>query len=227
MTKRARVGVLISGRGSNLQALIDACAQPDFPAEIACVISNVPNVEGLARAERAGIPTHAIAHASYPSRALFDEAMDALLGAAGVQFVCLAGFMRVLSNQFVESWKGRLINIHPSLLPSFKGLNVHRRILESGVRISGCTVHFVVSELDSGPIIAQAAVPVLPDDTEHTLAARTLAAEHELYPLALELLASGRVRLENGEAQLADDGGAEGQLFSPALRATAEKPATR
>lgn len=225
MTKRARIGVLISGRGSNLQALIDACAQPEFPAEIACVISNVPDVEGLARAERAAIPTHAIAHTSYPSRELFDAAMDALLRAAEVQFVCLAGFMRVLSSRFVESWKGRLINIHPSLLPSFKGLNVHRRILESGVRISGCTVHFVVSELDSGPIIAQAAVPVLPDDTESVLATRTLAAEHKLYPLALELLASGCVRLENGQARFAGSGDAEGQLFSPGLGPAAGKPA--
>jgi len=215
---RARVGVLISGRGSNLQALIDACAKPDFPAEIVCVISNVADVEGLARAERARIPAHAIAHASYPARELFDAAMDKLLRGAGVQIVCLAGFMRVLSDPFVESWKGRLINIHPSLLPSFRGLNVHRRILESGVRISGCTVHFVVPELDSGPIIAQAAVPVLPQDSEERLAARTLAAEHRLYPLALELLARGRVRLEKNRALFDHDSdGADGELFSPRL----------
>jgi phosphoribosylglycinamide formyltransferase-1 len=213
-----RVGVLISGRGSNLQALIDACAKPDYPATIACVISNVPNVEGLARAARAGIPAHAVDHGSHPSREAFDAAMDSLLREADVRIVCLAGFMRILSNHFVESWKGRLVNIHPSLLPSFKGLNVHRRILESGVRISGCTVHFVVPELDSGPVIAQAAVPVLPHDTEHTLAARTLAAEHKLYPLALELLAAGRVWLENDRARFGDCYGADGQLFSPRLR---------
>jgi phosphoribosylglycinamide formyltransferase 1 len=217
LVTRARVGVLISGRGSNLQALIDACAKPDYPATTACVISNVPNVDGLARARRAGVPAHTIDHASYPSRELFDAAMDKLLREADVQFVCLAGFMRILSNHFVESWKGQLVNIHPSLLPAFKGLNVHRRILEAGVRISGCTVHFVVPELDSGPIIAQAAVPVLPDDTEHALAARTLAAEHKLYPLALDLLASGRVRLESGRAWFADGDGADGQLFSPRL----------
>ena len=216
MVTRARVGVLISGRGSNLQALIDACAKPEFPAEIVCVISNVPKVEGLARAERAGIPAHVIAHASYPSRELFDAAMDRLLRAAEVRFVCLAGFMRVLSVPFVEGWKGRLVNIHPSLLPSFKGLNVHRRILESGIRISGCTVHFVAPELDSGPIIAQAAVPVLPRDTEETLAARTLAAEHRLYPLALRLLAAGLVRLEENRARFEDGfDGAAGELFSP------------
>jgi phosphoribosylglycinamide formyltransferase-1 len=217
MTDRVRVGVLISGRGSNLQALIDACARPDFPAKIVCVISNVPNVEGLARAERAGIRTHTIAHASYHSRELFDSALDDLLRDADAGIVCLAGFMRVLSNHFVDRWTGRLVNIHPSLLPAFKGLNVHRRVLEAGVRISGCTVHFVVSELDSGPIIAQAAVPVLPDDTEHTLAARTLAVEHKLYPFALDLLADGRIRLEQGRVRFEGDGGAEGQLFSPHL----------
>jgi phosphoribosylglycinamide formyltransferase-1 len=218
MTDRARVGVLVSGRGSNLQALIEACATTSFPAAIACVISNVANVEGLARAERAGIPTHTLSHASFPSRELFDAAIDRILCQADVEYVCLAGFMRVLSNNFVESWKGRLINIHPSLLPSFKGLNVHRHILESGVRISGCTVHFVVPELDSGPIIAQAAVPVLPEDTEQTLAARTLAAEHKLYPLALLLLAGGSVRLDETRARFAEGDEAEGELFSPRLR---------
>jgi phosphoribosylglycinamide formyltransferase-1 len=170
------------------------------------------------RAERAGIPAHTIAHAAYPSRDLFDAAMDNFLREADVQFVCLAGFMRILSSPFVENWIGRLINIHPSLLPAFRGLNVHRRILDSGARISGCTVHFVVPELDSGPIIAQAAVPVLADDTEDTLAARTLAAEHKLYPLALQLLASARVWLEGDRAQFADRDAAEGQLFSPHLR---------
>lgn len=217
MTGRARVGVLISGRGSNLQALIDACANPDYPATIACVISNVPNVEGLMRAERANIPAHAIAHAAYSSRNLFDAAVDKLLRTAEVRLVCLAGFMRVLSDQFVESWKGQLVNIHPSLLPAFKGLNVHRRTLESGVRISGCTVHFVVPELDSGPIIAQAAVPVLPGDTEQALAQRTLAAEHKLYPLALRLLAEDLVRLENGRARFERPGKAAGELFCPEL----------
>jgi phosphoribosylglycinamide formyltransferase 1 len=214
---RARVGVLISGRGSNLQALIDACAKPEFPAEICCVISNVANVEGLKRAERAGIPSHTLALGWFNSRESFDAAVDEILHKADVRVVCLAGFLRVLSDTFVESWKARLINIHPSLLPAFKGLNVHRRILESGVRISGCTVHFVVPELDSGPIIAQAAVPVLPEDTEETLAARTLAAEHRLYPLALELLANGQVRLENGRALFENGSGADGELFSPRL----------
>jgi len=218
MSGRVKVGVLISGRGSNLQALIDACAEPDFPAEIACVISNVSDVEGLRRAARAGIPAHTVAHGTFAGRESFDMAMDTILRRANVAIVCLAGFMRVLSDRFVEDWLGRLINIHPSLLPAFKGLDVHRRVVESGARISGCTVHFVVPELDSGPIIAQAALPVLPADTEDALAARTLLAEHTLYPLALKLLAENRVRLDNGRAMFGQIGDAKGLLFNPPLR---------
>jgi phosphoribosylglycinamide formyltransferase-1 len=217
MTSRARVGVLISGRGSNLQALIDASAEPDFPARIVCVISNVPDVEGLRRAERARISAHVIQHGTYASRESFDMAMDLVLREAKVDFVCLAGFMRVLSGRFVENWKGRLVNIHPSLLPAFKGLSVHTRVLAAGARISGCTVHFVVSELDSGPIIAQAAVPVLLDDTEDALAARTLAAEHKLYPLAMRLLAERRVRLDDTRAVYDGGAAATGELFNPPL----------
>ena len=216
MSRRLRAGVLISGRGSNLQALIDACAHPEFPAEIACVISNVAGVEGLRRAERAGIPSHILAHGGSARREMFDAAADEILERANVGSICLAGFMRILSDPFVEEWKGRLINIHPSLLPAFKGLDVHRRVLESGVRISGCTVHYVVPELDSGPIIAQAAVPVLPQDTEQTLAARTLAAEHRLYPLALKLVAEGRVRLEGGRAVSDGVEARPDELFCPA-----------
>jgi phosphoribosylglycinamide formyltransferase-1 len=217
MTTRARVGVLISGRGSNLQALIDACAKPGFPAEIVCVISNVAGVEGLARAERACIATHTIAHGGYRLREEFDMELDAVLARAGAGIVCLAGFMRVLSDVFVEKWRGRLINIHPSLLPGFKGLDVHRRVLESGARITGCSVHFVMPELDSGPIIAQAAVPVLPNDTEASLSARVLVEEHRLYPHALKLLAEGRVRLEGDRAAFANVADARGALFNPPL----------
>ncbi|HEX3429260.1 MAG TPA: phosphoribosylglycinamide formyltransferase [Rhizomicrobium sp.] len=217
MSNRIRVGILISGRGSNLQALIDACSVAEYPAEIAVVVSNVADVAGLERAERAGIPAHAVAHGTYASRESFEEAVDALLGAAEVRLVCLAGFMRVLSDAFVEKWRGRLVNIHPSLLPAFKGLNVHRRVLQSGARISGCSVHFVVPELDSGPIIAQAAVPVLPGDTEDALAARTLASEHKLYPLALRLLAEGRVVLDGERAVYRQVQNAAGELFSPGL----------
>ena len=216
---KKRVAVLISGRGSNMTALIEAAKAPDYPAEIALVISNRPDAIGLTYARESGITTALIDHLPFGNdREAFERALDAELTAQRIDLVCLAGFMRVLSSNFVESWKGRLINIHPSLLPSFKGLNVHRHILESGVRISGCTVHFVVPELDSGPIIAQAAVPVLPEDTEQTLAARTLAAEHKLYPLALLLLAGGRVRLDETRARFAEGDGAEGELFSPRLR---------
>lgn len=214
MTKRKRVGVLISGRGSNLQALIDASREPRFPAEIGCVISSVADVEGLARAARASIPAQVVSHRAHATREAFGAALDVALRDAKVELVCLAGFMRVLSDRFVESWRGQLVNIHPSLLPAFKGLDVHARVLAAGVRISGCTVHFVVPELDSGPIIAQAAVPVLPDDTEGTLAARTLAAEHKLYPLALRLLAEGKICLEGDQVRYSGSGAASGELFS-------------
>jgi len=217
MTGRTRVGVLISGRGSNLQALIDATKSRDYPIAIACVVSNVAGAEGLRRAERAGVVTHVVPHTAYGSREAFDDAMDQILCSRDVAFVCLAGFMRVLSVSFVQKWRGRLINIHPSLLPGFKGLNVHRRIIDSGVRISGCSVHFVVPELDSGPIIAQAAVPVWPGDTPEALASRTLAAEHKLYPLAVRLLAEGRVLLDGEQVLFRDVEGGHGELFSPPL----------
>lgn len=215
MSGRVRVGVLISGRGSNLQALIDACAVPEYPAEIACVVSNIAGVQGLERAKRAGIAAHVVSHGNHASRESFDRAVESLLVTSGVDLICLAGFMRILSEGFVERWRGRLVNIHPSLLPAFKGLNVHRRVLESGVRISGCSVHFVVAELDSGPIITQAAVPVLPGDTEETLALRTLAAEHRLYPLSLRLLAEGRAVLDGERTLYRHVPGAAGELFSP------------
>jgi phosphoribosylglycinamide formyltransferase-1 len=215
MSERARVGVLISGRGSNLQALIDACAATDYPAEISCVISNVSGVEGLKRAERAGIPAHVVTHGSHASRESFDEAVDEVLCSSGVTFVCLAGFMRVLSSAFVEKWRGSLVNIHPSILPAFKGLNVHRRVLESGTRISGCSVHFVVPELDSGPIIAQAAVPVWPGDSIDALALRTLATEHKLYPLALRLLVEGKAILAGKHVAFRRLQHLDGELFSP------------
>jgi phosphoribosylglycinamide formyltransferase-1 len=195
-----RIGILISGRGSNMRALIAAAATPEFPAEIELVISNVGNAEGLTFAADADIPTIAIPHKAYETREEFDRALDTALTNAGVEIVCLAGFMRILSDWFVRRWEGRLINIHPSLLPLFKGTHVHEQALLSGVRVSGCTVHFVVPELDAGPIIAQATVPVAIDDTPETLAARVLLEEHKLYPAALKLLAEERVRLENGRA---------------------------
>ncbi|MDF1685580.1 MAG: phosphoribosylglycinamide formyltransferase-1 [Parvibaculaceae bacterium] len=190
-----KVGVLISGRGSNLQALIDACAEADFPAEIVTVISNRPNVGGLELAEAAGIPHQVINHKDFEDRESFDGALDEALQAAGVELICSAGFMRILTDGFVEKWRNKQLNIHPSLLPSFKGLHVHERSIEAGVRISGCTVHFVRAEMDDGPIVAQAAVPVHSDDTASTLAARILVAEHKIYPLALKLVAEGKARV--------------------------------
>ncbi len=190
---RKRTAVLISGRGSNLQAFIEAARAPDYPAQIALVISNVASAEGLERARRAGIPACVISHKDFESREAFDRAVDAELRAAKIDIICLAGFMRILSDWFVTQWEGRLLNIHPSLLPAYKGTNVHARVLAAGERRSGCTVHFVVPELDSGPVIAQAKVPVLPDDTEETLAARILAEEHRLYPEGLRRVASGEV----------------------------------
>jgi len=199
---KLKLGVLISGRGSNLQALIDACAAPDFPAEIVLVLSNKPAVGGLERAEKAGIATDVISHKAFPDRLSFDAAMTARLRQAGVELVCLAGFMRLVTADFVESWRDRLINIHPSLLPAFKGLHTHERVLESGVRFTGCTVHFVRAEMDDGPIIIQAAVPVLPDDSADGLADRVLAAEHQIYPAAIRLIADGHVRVEGQIARI-------------------------
>ncbi len=201
MTKR--VGILISGRGSNMRSLIAAAAVPEFPAEIELVISNVGNAEGLAFAAHADIPTIVVPHKAYETREAFDHALDTALNNAGVEIVCLAGFMRILSDWFVRRWEGRIVNIHPSLLPLFKGVHVHEQVLSSGMRVSGCTVHFVVPELDAGPIIAQAVVPVAIDDTPATLAMRVLVEEHKLYPAALKLLAQERVWIEHGRAVFA------------------------
>ncbi|OYD84262.1 phosphoribosylglycinamide formyltransferase [Azospirillum brasilense] len=198
-----KVGVLISGRGSNLQALIDACAAPDFPAGIALVLSNKADAYGLERAASAGVSVAVVSHRDFPGdKRAFEEAMDARLREAGVELVCLAGFMRLLSPWFVERWHDRMINIHPSLLPSFKGLDTHQRALDAGVRFHGCTVHYVRTEMDEGPIIAQAAVPVLPGDDADRLSARVLEAEHRLYPQALRLIAEGRARVEDGRVRL-------------------------
>ncbi|MFZ3035101.1 MAG: phosphoribosylglycinamide formyltransferase [Parvibaculum sp.] len=190
-----KVGVLISGRGSNLKALIDACAKPDFPAEIVLVISNKADAGGLQIAKDADIATRVISHRDYDSREAFDRVMDQALREAGVEFVCSAGFMRILSDEFVEKWRDRQLNIHPSLLPAFKGLNVYARAIEAGCKVSGCTVHFVRAAMDEGPIVAQAAVPILEGDTPDTLAARILEVEHKIYPEALRLVAEGRVTI--------------------------------
>lgn len=201
---KKKVGVLVSGRGSNLQALLDACADPSFPAEITLVISNVPGVYALERAANARVPTLTIPHKGFPSREAFDAEMDKALRAAGIEIVCLAGFMRLLSTGFAEGWRGRMINIHPALLPSFKGLHTHRRAIEAGVKLHGCTVHLVTPELDDGPILVQKAVPVLASDDEDTLAARVLEQEHKAYPEALRLLAEDRVVVEGNRALIRD-----------------------
>jgi phosphoribosylglycinamide formyltransferase-1 len=213
-----KVAVLISGRGSNLQALIDAFGPhiSDSPVKIALVLSNRPDARGLERAAEAGLKTEIVDHTAFQSRADFDVALDREIRAAGAEFVVLAGFMRLLTAEFVTAWKDRMINIHPALLPAFPGLDTHRRALQAGVRVHGATVHFVRQETDTGPIIAQAAVPVLPDDDEERLAARVLQAEHRLYPLALRLIAQGNVRVEGECAIVSDAPAAEGALFNPA-----------
>lgn len=213
---KRRVAVLISGRGSNMASLIEAAKAPGYPAEIVLVVSNIPNAAGLHRAEAAGVATAVIDHKTFPEREAFERALDRELAAHGAGLVCLAGFMRILTPWFINRWIGRMLNIHPSLLPLFKGLHTHRRALEEGVRIHGCTVHFVTPELDSGPIVAQAAVPVLPADTEETLSARVLAQEHRLYPLGLALVASGRAQLQEGRVALDADCDEAAALVVPA-----------
>jgi phosphoribosylglycinamide formyltransferase-1 len=213
---RLRCAVLISGRGSNLEALIRACGQKDFPAEIALVISNRADAAGLEHASRAGIVSAVVPHRDYASRAGFEAALTKALEAAGTQLICLAGFMRLLTAGFVDHWRDRLINIHPSLLPAFPGLDTHARALAEGVRFAGCTVHFVRAEMDHGPIIVQAAVPVLPGDDEHSLAARVLTAEHRAYPLALKLIGEGRVRVIGERTEIAGVSGGAAILLNPA-----------
>ncbi len=191
MSGRARVAILISGRGSNMAALIEAARAPEYPAEIALVLSNKRDAGGLGRARDAGIATEIVESRHYSGREAFEAAVQARLVGHRVDLVCLAGFMRILSAHFVESWRGRLINIHPSLLPNLRGLHTHERALAAGLKEHGCTVHFVESELDAGPIVAQARVPVLPGDDAEALAARVLVEEHKLYPRALAEVAAG------------------------------------
>jgi phosphoribosylglycinamide formyltransferase-1 len=205
-----KIAVLISGRGSNLQALIDAANQPGWPAEIVLVISNVAGAQGLERAKAAGIPTTVINHKDFEDRETFDasmtEAIEKSAAGNGAELVCLAGFMRLLSTHFIDHWRDRLINIHPSLLPAFKGLEVHQRVLDAGEEFSGCTVHFVRPEMDTGPILLQTKVPVQPGDAADTLAARVLEQEHVIYPEAVRLIAEGRVKVD-GELTLIDGKG--------------------
>ena len=212
---RLKVGVLISGSGTNLQALIDDCARPDAESEIVRVVSNRADAFGLTRAERAGLPHRVIDHTAFDSREAFEQVLTEALESSGVELVCLAGFMRVLTAAFVERWRDRLINIHPSLLPAFKGLDTHARAIAAGVRLAGCTVHFVRPEVDNGPIIVQAAVPVLKDDMAETLAARVLQEEHRCLPLAVRLIAQGRVSVAD-ECCVIDAAAPGGALINPA-----------
>mgnify|MGYP001213447521 CR=1 FL=1 len=195
---RKRAAILISGRGSNMAALIAAAADPHYPVEIVGVISDKADAAGLGIAAARGVPTQVIARADHAGKDAHDAAIGAALAKHGAEIVALAGYMRLLSTPFVEKWQGRMVNIHPALLPSFKGLDTHRRALEAGTRVHGCTVHFVTPEMDDGPIIAQAAVPVMLGDDADALAARVLKAEHLLYPLALRLVAEGKARMQGG-----------------------------
>jgi phosphoribosylglycinamide formyltransferase-1 len=216
MSKK-RVAVLVSGRGSNMVALIEAARSESYPAEIALVLSNRPEADGLARARTDAIPTAVIDHTAYgKDREGFERAMQAVLEQHRIDIVCLAGFMRLLTPWLVGRWEGRMLNIHPALLPAFKGLDTHARALAAGVKIHGASVHFVVPEMDSGPIVAQGAVAVREDDDEARLAARVLAVEHRIYPLALNLLASGRVRIVDGRCVIDGSASSPEPLIVPA-----------
>ncbi|RUO97271.1 phosphoribosylglycinamide formyltransferase [Hyphomicrobium sp.] len=217
MTRKKRTAILISGRGSNMRSLVEAARAPDYPAEIALVASNRPDAEGVAWAIDQGVPTVIIDHKAYPSRADFERALQSALDTNGIELVALAGFMRLMTPDFVEYWRDRMLNIHPSLLPSFKGLNTHERAIAAGVRIAGCTVHFVRAEMDEGPIIAQAAVPVLSGDTAETLAARILKVEHRVYPAALRLVAAGEARLDGEKVLISSDVSEPDTLFAPTI----------
>ncbi len=193
---RQRTVVLISGRGSNMMSLVEAAAAPDFPAEIVAVVANRPDAAGLGWGAARGIPTAVVEHKAFADRAAFEDALQRVIVGFGAEIVCLAGFMRVLTPNFVRLWQGRMLNIHPSLLPAFKGLHTQEQALAAGVRIAGCTVHFVVPEMDAGPIVVQGAVPVVSGDTADSLAARILPIEHLIYPQALAMLASGAVAMD-------------------------------
>lgn len=214
---KKRVAALISGRGSNMTSLIAAAQDPAFPAEIALVLSNRPDAAGLETARKEGIAAVAIDHKNYTSREEFERAMQRVLEEHKIDIVCLAGFMRLLTPWFVEQWSGKMLNIHPAILPLYKGLHTHERALADGVKLHGATVHFVVPGMDEGPIIAQAVVPVLSHDTPATLGARVLVQEHKIYPLALKLLASDRLNIDGTRVVIAGEETSGGSLISPQL----------
>jgi phosphoribosylglycinamide formyltransferase-1 len=214
---RRRVAVLVSGSGSNLQALLDAAQSPEWPAEIALVLSNRPDAYGLARARDAGVPATVVDHKSHARREAFEDALQRHLDKARIEIVCLAGFMRVLTTPFVERWHNRMLNIHPSLLPSYRGLHTHERALADGVLVTGCTVHVVRPELDAGPIVVQGIAPVLPGDAPERLSARVLEIEHRVYPRALGLFASGRARVLDDKVMIEDEQPGERLILHPLL----------
>ena len=203
--QRIPLVVLVSGSGSNLQAIIDASSNPDYPAEIVAVISNIEGVKGLERAEKAGIPTAVLDHKNFPDRESYDFALRELIDSYHPEIIVLAGFMRILTDEFVNTYLGKMLNIHPSLLPKYKGLNTHQKAIDAGDKRHGATVHFVTPDLDSGPLIIQAEVPVLANDTSESLAARVLEKEHQIYPQAIEWLASGRISMTDDGSVLMDN----------------------
>jgi phosphoribosylglycinamide formyltransferase 1 len=202
----APVAVLVSGSGTNLQSLLDAAADPGYPARIAVVVSNVPGVKALERATLAGVPTRVVPHQGYADRTAYDRALVEAIAPFGCAIACLAGFMRLLGPTFLRAFPGGVLNVHPALLPSFPGLHSHRQALEHGVKVTGCTVHLVDEGTDTGPIVAQAALPVLEDDTEESLQTRIQEQEHRLFPLALGLLASGRLKVEGRRVRVVGSG---------------------
>lgn len=225
MSAKKRVAILISGRGTNMESLIRAAQDPAYPAEIVCVVSNKPEAPGLARARALGVEAVPLDHTKFPSRMSFELKLHGVLLERKIDLVCNAGFMRLLTAEFVNRWIDRHLNIHPSLLPAFQGLDTHHRVLDAGAWISGATVHFVRVEMDAGPIIAQAAVPISPGDTADTLAERVLAAEHRLYPHALELVASGGAYVIDGRVIFTNPGvPLRAAMISPPPLTKSERP---
>ena len=214
--RKLKLAVMISGSGTNLQAIIDACNTADYPAEIMVVISNRPLAKGLDRARASGIKAVCIDHTQYDDRTVFEADIHACLKENNVELVCLAGFMRLLGSDFVGRWKDRMINIHPSLLPSYKGLHTHQRAIEDGARFGGCTLHFVRPEMDDGPIIMQAAVPIAPEDTEESLIQKVLVQEHIIYKAGIRMIAEGCVRVSGRRCVFKDTNWPQGSLISPA-----------
>lgn len=213
-----RVAVLISGRGTNLQALLEACLSGRIPATITLVVSDRADALGLVRAQRFGVPTVVLSPDAHPDREAFEQALDTLLQQYGIELVCLAGWMRILGRTIVQRWEDRLLNIHPSLLPAFRGLETHERVLEAGLPVTGCTVHLVRPEVDAGPVLVQGIVPVLPGDTVESLRERVLTLEHQAYPRALEFMVRDRVRVVDGRIELQDEQPGERLLLHPMLR---------